>query len=163
MVLGGGQQHNPLAVAEGKHRHLRPLGALLQHQAGAGAAKAPRKNFLNGGSSLRQVFGHGHPLAGRQAIGLHHQGPTLGFQDRQRLIPVLGRPVAGGGDGGLHHQGLGPLLAGFQLGPIGARAKHGHSGGPQLVPQARRQGCLRADHHQVDGMGPAGCQQACGV
>ena len=163
MVLGGGQQHHALAVAEGKHRHLRPLGALLQHQAGASAAEATRKNLLNGGAGLRQAVCHRHPLAGRQAIGLHHQGASLGFKQGQGFVPAAGRPVAGGGDGGGHHQGLGPLLTGFQLGPIGAGAKHGQAGGPKPVGQAGGQGRLRAHHHQVDGVGSAGRQQAIGV
>ena len=69
-------------------------------------------------------------------------------------------PIAGGGHGRLHHQTLGPLFAGFQLGPIGTGAKNGEAGAPQPIRQAGSQGGLWAHHHKLNAPFYAGCHQA---
>ena len=163
VVLGGGQQHHRLAIGEGKHRHLRSAQRLLEHQRGARRSEAPIEHLLDRRPCFLHAGRHGHPLAGSEPIGLHHQGPVEPLQQLQGLLAAGGAPVAGGGDAGLHHQGLGPLLAGLELGAVGAGAEHRQTFAPQPIGQPRRQGRLRPHHHQLDRPIPAGGRQGLAV
>jgi hypothetical protein len=159
VILGSGQQHHALAIAEGEYGHFGTNGALLQHQGDAcqfGAsilgpcAEAAGKNFLDGGACFLNAFGHRDAFAGGQAICLHHKGAPLGRQDLQSLFAAVCSPVAGGGNAGLLHQRLSPLLTCLQLRPIGPRAEAGESRGAQAVRQAGSQGGFWTHHHQFN-------------
>ena len=51
------------------------------------------------------------------------------------------------------------MLAGLQLGAVGAGPEHGDAFRPQPIGQAGRQRRFRAHHHQLDGVGAAGIHQ----
>ena len=150
MVLGRRQQHQPLAVGEGKHRNLRPLQPFFQHQGGPRRAETPREDLLDGRSGFLQAGRHGHALTRSETIGLDHQGAALGLKHRQGLLAIAATPVAGRGDAGFGHQLLGPSLTGLQQSAVGSGTKNRQPRLPQPIGQTGRQGGLRAHHHQVD-------------
>ena len=156
VVLGGRQQHQRAAISEGEHRHLRAAQRLLEHQRGPRRPEAAVEHLLDRRPCLLHIGRHGHPFAGGQSIGLHHQGPVEPLQNLQGLLAAGGAPVASGGDARFHHQGLGPLLAGLQPGAVGTGSEHRQPLAPQLIREARRQGGLGAHHHQLDRPLPAG-------
>ena len=160
VVLGRRQQHHGLPIGEGKHRHLWSCHPFFQHQRGACRAKPTAENLFDGLLGFGDGLGDGDAFAGGEPIGFHHQGLLLLLHHRQGFGTAGGIPVAGGGHGRLHHQALGPLFAGFQLGPIGTGAKNGKAGAPQPIRQAGRQRALGAHHHELNAALLAGRQQA---
>ena len=159
MILGSGQQHHALAIAEGEYGHFGANGALLQDQRGAcpfGASRlgacveAAGKNLLDGGAGFLNAFGHRDAFAGGQAIGLHHQGAPLARQNFQSLLAAVCGPVAGSGNAGLLHQRFSPLFTCLQLRPIGPWAEAGESRGAQAVGEACSQGGFWTHHHQFN-------------
>ena len=160
MVLSRRQQHHAFAVAEREDGYLRPLEAFLQHQSLPCAAEASCKGFADRCCGFLEIFSDGDPLAGGQTIGFHHQGAFQLFQQLQAFVGACRGPVPCGRNPGVPHQCLGPGLARFQLGTIGAGSKHRQPCIAQTVGNSSGQGGFRADHHQVDRLLTTGFDQA---
>ena len=159
VILCRRQQHEPLAITEGKHRDLRAFEALLQHHPLAGITKAAGKAILNRGEGFFHAAGHRDAFAGCEPIGFDHQGLALLSGDGLALFSAGGNPEASGGNTGLLHQGFGPFLAGFQLRAIGAWAKDSDPSASELIGQARGKRGFWANHRQVDAQGLATLRQ----
>ena len=163
VVLGGGQQHHAIAVAERKHRDLRSLKAFLKHKLAAGRAEASLKGSADGFSCVLRGFGDRHPLACCQTIGLHHQRSLNLLKHGHRLSFRAHRPMACCGHSRFAHQRFCPGLACFQLGTIGTGAEHRQPRCSQLICQAFSQRGFRAHHHKFNPMGAAGLDQAIAI
>jgi hypothetical protein len=145
------------------HIHQHMQGQLHAHQGlledhpAAGRAELPREEGPEGGQGLGLVLGQHHALAGRQAVGLEHDGVAVGPGPDEGLAfrQVHHRPAGGAGNAVADHEVLGEGLAPLQPGRGGLVAEDRHPRGPHRIGHARHQGRLGAHHHQVGAVGGA--------
>ena len=161
VVLGGGQGHGPLAVAETEEGGFLAHQAFLQHHAVARRAEGP--GFHDVAHSLQgflRIAGHHHALAGGQAVGLDHQGRAhfdhMVFGD----FRIAEHRTAGRGHLCPVHDLLGKGLAALKPRAIGVRTETGDARLAHAVHNAQGQRQFGAGHHQID-LFPAGQIHQC--
>ncbi len=151
MVAGEGHGDDGPAVGEGVGGDLAPLKALLDHDPPAGVAEdAADHHLLQGRQRLLLAGGDHGALAGRQAVGLDHQGALVRPHEGGRLVEGVEGAEGGGGYAVALHEDLGEDLAGLDLGGGAAGPEGGDAGDGQAVDQAPRQGLLGPDDDEVD-------------
>ena len=170
VVLAGGQRQHVLAVGhhdeagflarqEGFHHHpgrIGIAGRLAGQPAGyalaargcllATAGEGVGQELVDGRMGLLDRLRHHHALAGRQPVGLHHDGRALladvGFGGRR-----IGEGLVGGGGYPVPlHEGLGKILRGFQPGRRPGGAEHRQPAPAEVVHQPLGQWGLGAHH-----------------
>ena len=115
------------------------------------------------GLGFFQRLGHDHALAGRQAIGLDHDGSAVLAQVIQRRSSLGEFSIGGRGDAVALHEGLGKRLARFELGAGRRWTKTLEPRIAEPVNNAGRQRCLRADDRECHGFAICQGQQAIDV
>ena len=74
VILGAAEQQAGLAIAKREQRGDLALQEFLDHHPRAGGAEPAAQGVVDGGLGLAQGRGDDHALAGRQAVGLDHEG-----------------------------------------------------------------------------------------
>ncbi len=148
-ILGGGHWDDRSAVAQDEQRALGPSQPLFDHQLAAGVAEPARQ--LGSGVRLRLLEGRGdeHPLAGREAVGLHDPGSREAAEEGLRLGERPAHAVAGRRharrDQHLLHERLGAL----EPRPVGAGPDDPASERAQPVGEPGYERHLGPDHVEV--------------
>ena len=152
VVLAGGQCQHVAAIShhdeagflagqEGLDHDARRVLAVL-----AAAGEVIAQELVDGRMGLGHCLGHHHALAGRQAVGLHHDGRALTADVVLGGCRVGEGLVGGRGDAVALHEGLGEVLGRFQL---GRRLRGPEDGQPLLaegIDNALGQRCLGTHH-----------------
>jgi len=128
-----------------REREQADLGAVqvLLYEDAAAAGCVPDRGV--------PVVGDDDPLAGRQAVVLHHiRRPEL-VEGGHHVVHAEADPGIGSGHAGGLHDLLGERLAALEPGGLGAGAEDRNPGRPDVVCHPGHEGRLRPDHHQVGG------------
>ncbi len=155
MVLGGGERHRVLAVAQDEERGLLAGEELLDDDGAAGFAERAAEHHVDRRLGLGRGRRHHDALAGGEPVGLDHDRrghPSQVFLCRRRGVEAL---IGGGRDVVRPAQILGEALGAFEPRRRLGRAERLDAGGFEVVDEARDQRRFRADHHEVDGLGLA--------
>ncbi len=127
-----------------------PKQAFLDHHAVAGFAHAVAGE--HGVDCGMRFFGgrrDHHALAGRQAVGLDHDGGAVRIDVGVRRGGIGEGAERGGGDAVTRHELLGEILGAFKLGGGLRRAEDLQPGGAERIDHARRQRRFGADHGEA--------------
>ena len=150
MVLGGGERHRVLAVAEHEQRGLLAGEELLDDDGAAGTPERAPEHPVDRRLGLGRGRRHHDALAGGEPVGLDHDrrahAPQVVLGGRRGVEALIGggRDVVGAA------QILGEALRAFEPGGGAGRAERLDAGGFEGVDHAGDQRHLRADHHEVD-------------
>ena len=151
VVLRAGHDHGARAVAEGEHRHLLSLEALLDHHLGAGRAKLRvQHHLLQRLHALLGALRQHHALAGREAGRLDDHLVVGGLEVGLGLREVGEGRVARGGDAVALHEVLGEGLGALQPRGRGRGAEARDAGRAAGVREAVHERLLRPDHDEAD-------------
>ena len=150
VILGTGEGQRRSAIAQADEAGFLPGEKFLHQHAPAGGAEGiPGQHALHGGQRLLLGAGHGHALAGGQAIGLHHDGrppfPDIGLGGFQ--FGEAGR--GGGGNAVALQEILGECLGTFQLRRRLARPEASQPAFGEIIDNAIDQGRFRANDGQM--------------
>ncbi len=152
VILGGGQRQHVFAVDHDDEARFLALQKFLDHDFGAGSAKAASQHRARFPIGLLQGFGDDDPLAGSQAAGLDDNGCALRAQPGAVVI-VFVESARGCGRYAVALQELfRKRLRTFQPGGQPARAKARHAGVLEHIDDAVYQRCFRTDDGQVHGL-----------
>ena len=135
MVLGGGERECGLAVDEGEEARFLATQEFLDDDLGAGYAEGSREARLDRGLSLGHRLADHHALAGREAVGLHHDRQLLPLEVGLGCPHVVEAAVGGGRNAELAAQILGEPLRPFEPRCRLARPEALDAGGRQIIDE----------------------------
>ena len=150
MVLRRTEGQRVRSVAKSEKRELGALKVVLDHHRGAGCTEAAAEHEVDRVFGLRPRLRDHDPFAGREPVGLDHDGVR-----HRREMPLGGfglvePPVTGRRDGEIPCQLLGEALRALEPGCGLGRAEDRDPGGHQSIGDAGHERRLGTHHDEVD-------------
>ncbi|MPM95852.1 hypothetical protein SDC9_143007 [bioreactor metagenome] len=153
MILSRRQRNDGLGINQRKDRSLLSDQALLHQHPVAGIPERASETFARKFAGLGTIPGHQHAFAGRQPVGLDHNGPgaagKLIFDIRHRGGGTVERGGFGARNIVLDHELLGKVLAAFEPGGELVRPENGQSAFFEHIHDPGAQRGLRPGHGKL--------------
>jgi len=150
VVLSRSHRKRLAVCHEGEQRAFRPRHALLDKDGLASIAELAVEALANGVLGFFYRRSDDDALAGRQAVGLHHDGSALLANVGNRGIARIEGGVRRRWDVVLLHERLAVRLASLEQRACGIGAEDRDTRVAQLVGNARDERSLRAHDHKID-------------